>query len=107
VPLRGEYPAGVNAVITVGRMSQGVREDYHTVKMAMLDHGALGQPISGAATRFAALLAPNLIRASSVQRGGGHRHAVTGHRRVHGELRLAGADADPIHLHAVSHRAHS
>jgi hypothetical protein len=107
VPLRGEYPAGVNAVITIGRISQGVREDYHTVRTAMLDHGALGQPVSGEATRFAALLAPNLIRPSSVERGGGHRRAVAGHRRVHGALRLAARDTDAIHLHPVSHRVRS
>jgi hypothetical protein len=107
VPMRGEYPEGVNAVITTGRLSQGVREDYHTVKTAMLDHGALGQPVSGEATRFAALLAPNLIRPSSVQRRGGPRHVVAGHRRVHGELRLAAADRGAIHLHPVSHRVRS
>jgi hypothetical protein len=105
MPLAGEYPAGINAVISVGRVNQAVRETYDTVKAAMLEHGALGQPVSGEATRFAALLAPNLIHAHATARHSGHRHVVTAHHRVHGEFRVA--DNGTIHLHPVSHRGRS
>jgi hypothetical protein len=110
VPLKGEYPAGVNAVITVGRVSQGVREDYHTVKTAMLDRGALGQPVPAAvqATRFAALLQPSMHpapanRHHAAARHGG-RHGVTGHQRMHAEFRLADNNTGRIHLHPASRR---
>jgi len=111
LPLRGEYPAGVNAVVNVGGVSQAVRESYDTVKSAMLQHGALGQPVSGKATRFAALLATNLVHQSSparphsAQRHSERRHGVTGRHRVHGEFRLA--DNGAIHLHPISHRSRS
>jgi hypothetical protein len=111
LPLRGEYPAGVNAVISVGGVSQAVRESYDTVKSAMLEHGALGQPVSGKATRFAALLVPNLVHQASParrhndQRHSDRRHVVAGRHRVHGEFRLA--DNGAIHLHPVSHHRRS
>jgi hypothetical protein len=111
VPLKGEYPAGVNAVVTVGRVSQGVREDYHTVKTAMLDHGALGQPVPVQATRFAALLQANMHPVATRRQHAGSRHSavryaaarhrVTGHHRTHAEFRLAAADTGSIHLHPV------
>ncbi|HEX3431313.1 MAG TPA: lytic transglycosylase domain-containing protein [Rhizomicrobium sp.] len=108
VPFRGEYPAGVNAVVTEGKVSQAVRETYDTVKAAMLEHGALGQPASGQASRFAALLAPNLIAARSPagskdRRHEQHRH-VAEHHRAHAEFRLADG---AIRLHPVSHHSHS
>jgi hypothetical protein len=34
-PLRHEYPRGVNAVITVGRMKQGVRETVAVARNAL------------------------------------------------------------------------
>src|SRR5215469_2298659 len=49
IPLQGEYPADVNAVISVGRVNQAVRESYDTVKAEMLEHGALGRPASAQA----------------------------------------------------------
>jgi membrane-bound lytic murein transglycosylase B len=113
LPLRGEYPAGVNAVVSVGGVSQAVRESYDAVKAAMLEHGALGQPVSGKATRFAALLATNLVhqatlaRPHSGQRHSERRHDVAGHHRAHAEFRLAANDRGAIHLHPVSHRSRS
>ena len=106
VPLRGEYPAGVNAVINFGGASQAVRESYNTVKAAMLEHGALGQPVSGEATRFAALLAPNLVRAVSPQRRHAERrHSGADRHRVHSAFRLA--DNGAVHLHPISRRGRS
>jgi hypothetical protein len=111
IPLQGEYPAGVNAVISVGRMNQAVRESYDTVKSAMLEHGALGQPASGQASRFAALLAANYVRhiTPKVRHGGNdrndHQHSGGAHHRVHGEYRLA--DSGAIHLHPISHHGRS
>ncbi|HLY04226.1 MAG TPA: lytic transglycosylase domain-containing protein [Rhizomicrobium sp.] len=114
IPLQGEYPAGVNAVVSVGKVSQAVRESYDTVKAAMLEHGALGQPAFGQASRFAALLAANYAHhaaphISSKVLHGPNRHdnrqVVTGHHRVHGEYRLA--DSGTIHLHPVSHHGRS
>jgi len=111
VPFQGEYPAGVNSVISVGRVNQAVRESYDTVKSAMLEHGALGQPASGQASRFAALLAANFVRHAAPQvrhadnRHSRHRPAAGAHRRMHGEYRLA--DGGTIHLHPISHRGRS
>jgi membrane-bound lytic murein transglycosylase B len=134
IPLRGEYPAGVNAVITMGGVSQAVREPYDTVKVAMLEHGALGQPASSKAPRFAALLQPSLNGAAAGRHSGratgGHRHAhagatrlaAAGHHhghagttrlaaasrhRVHAELRIAAADTGRIRLHPLSRRSRS
>jgi len=105
VPFAGEYPAGVNAVITTGRVSQAVRESYDTIRAAMLEHGALGQPASGEATRFAALLAPNLNRTVTHRTRHEEHRQVVEHRRTHAEFRLA--DAGTIRLHPVSHHSHS
>lgn len=115
VPLQGEYPGGVNAVISVGQVNQAVRERYDTVKAAMLEHGALGRPASGQADRFATLLAANFARhaAPAVRhaaqrhdnRHDNRRHSVTAHRRVHGDYRLA--DSGEIHLRRISHRGRS
>lgn len=109
MPLQGEYPAGVNAVISIGRVSQAVRESYDTVKAAMLEHGALGQPASGQASRFAALLAANYLhRATANVQNKKQRHqphVVARHHRQHGEYRLA--DTGGIHLHPISHHSRS
>lgn len=117
VPFRGEYPAGVNAVISVGGVNQAVREDYNTVKAAMLEHGALGQPASGEANRYAALLASNFAHhvstvpqhgkaAHGAQRTNAHhRVVVAAHHRAHAEFRLA--DNGKIHLHPIVHHSRS
>lgn len=109
VPFQGEYPAGVNAVISEGQVSQAVRENYNTVKAAMLEHGALGQPASGKASQFAALLAANFVRHALPVRHGDQRHAqhhtASNRHRVHGEYRLA--DSGTVHLHPISHRGRS
>jgi membrane-bound lytic murein transglycosylase B len=110
IPLRGEYPAAVNAVVTMGGVSQAVRETYDTVKAAMLEHGALGRPASSQATRFAALLVPSMHPAvhQPVRPHAAPRHEArqgVGHHRVHGEYRLA--DNRGIHLHPVSHHGRS
>lgn len=105
VPFRGEYPAGVNAVISTGKVSQAVRETYDTVKAAMLEHGALGQPASGEATRFAALLAADIHGAAPERHHSEHSRAAPVGHRVHGEYRVA--DSGSIHLHPIVHHGRS
>jgi soluble lytic murein transglycosylase-like protein len=106
VPLAGEYAARVNAVITIGRNQQGVRETYDEVKQAMLADGALGSPVEKTPVRLA-----DLIEGHASVHGRSHHHQRlaagahhTGAHRV--EVNYGVADAT-IRLHPLSRRADS
>ena len=99
-PLPGEYADSVKAVITVGHLRQGVRESYDMVKQAMLDHGALGEPIEKTPARLAELV----DGATPHHRTHRHERIATQKSRV--QVNYDVADAT-IKLHPVSHHASS
>jgi soluble lytic murein transglycosylase-like protein len=105
VPLAGEYPAGVQAVISLGRENQAVRESYDDVKQEMIARGALGEPVNRSPTKLTDLLlgevAPSRHDAPRSERHAERRRSSATHHGEH-ERRLAETDTRAIHLHQLS-----
>jgi hypothetical protein len=98
--LPGEYAPGVQTVITVGRVHQGVRESYDSVKAELIADGALGTSLDSLVGKFAATGRP---RRNSARHGARHRAEPHG---AEARTLAAANDPDAIRLHRISHRAH-
>lgn len=104
-PLRGEYPADVQAVITVGHARQAVRETVEAVKAELSTHGAVALPLGNGSTKLADLMAAPAPTTGSKK---SEKHADRRNARTriavrhHVQVRLADSSAG-IHLHPVSH----
>jgi soluble lytic murein transglycosylase-like protein len=105
VPSPGEYPAGVQAVISMGRENQAVRETFGDVNQEMIARNALGQPVNRSPTKLTDLLLGDIAlsrhdAARSERHADGRRDSAS-HHREH-ERRLAETDTRAVHLHQLS-----
>lgn len=109
MPLPGEYPAEVQAVISMGGTTQAVRESFADVKQEMVARGALGEPVNQSPTKLTDLLLGDVAPSHHGSAGSGRREttnrAAPSHHHGH-ERRLAEADTQPVHLH-LSRRSKS